>query len=254
MTPNAPVPTLDELTARFLAEAAISEADEASEVEPYEVIGGFQPSAGELWRESRQALHGFTKDPAAAPPEWAAFVTHDSQSLNHVPSTLTPFAVGLFPQRLRNFAALSQNTFLRSPACVGKTPGFTGLRGWAGKALRGTDVTTLLAASGVLAALGDHTEAQTALNAAETFANPDQRAAVLNQRGSLAWLAGDTEAARDAWALAGANAPAQFNLGLYHLTQGANAAAVEAFAAAEASLPESSGWCHLTRLFATLAS
>ena len=181
-------------------------------------------------------------------------MTHDSQSLNHVPSTLTPFAVGLFPQRLRNFAALSQNTFLRSPACVDKTPGFTGLRGWAGKALRGTDVTTLLAASGVLAALGDHTEAQTALNAAETFANPDQRAAVLNQRGSLAWLAGDTEAARDAWALAGANAPAQFNLGLYHLTQGANAAAVEAFAAAEASLPESSGWCHLTRLFATLAS
>ena len=254
MTPHDAIPTLDELTARFLAATAEGEEADASEVEPYEVIGGFQPSAGELWRESRQALHGFTRDPAAAPPEWAAFVTHDSQSLNHVPSTLTPFAVGLFPQRLRNFAALSQDTFLRSPACVAKTPGFTGLRGWAAKALRGNDVTTLLAASGVLAALGDHAEAQAALDAAATYANPDQRAAVVNQRGSLAWLAGDTDAARAAWESAGESAPARFNLGLYYLTQGANGAAAEAFAAAEATLPESSGWCHLTRLFATLAN
>ena len=248
------IPTLDELTARFLAATDTDSAGDASEVEPYEVIGGFQPSAGELWRESRQALHGFAKDPAAAPPEWAAFVTHDSQSLNHVPSTLTPFAVGLFPQRLRNFAALSQNTFLRSPARVGKTPGFSGLRGWAGKALRGTDVTTLLAASGVLAALGDHAEAEAALDAADNYANPDQKAAVVNQRGSLAWLAGDTDAARHAWEQAGDSAPAQFNLGLYYLTQGMNGPAAESFAAAEATLPESSGWCHLTRLFATLAS
>ena len=254
MSSNDPTPTLDELTARFLAATETADAGESSEVEPYEVIGGFQPSAGELWRESRQALHGFTRDPAAAPPEWAAFVTHDSQSLDHVPSTLTPFAVGLFPQRLRNFAALSQNTFLRSPARVGKTPGFTGLRGWAAKALRGNDVTTLLAASGVLAALGDHAEARAALDAAAAYANPDQRAAVTNQRGSLAWLAGDTDAARVAWEQAGESAPAMFNLGLYHLTQGSNGAAVEAFAAAEATLPESSGWCHLTRLFATLAS
>ena len=254
MSANELTPTLDELTARYLATAADADAGEPSEVEPYEVIGGFQPSAGELWRESRQALRGVSKDPLAVPPEWAAFVTHDSQSLDHVPATLTPFAAGLFPQRLRNFAALSQNTFLRPPARVGKTPGFTGLRGWAAKAVRGNDVATLLAASGVLAALGDHAEARGALDAAESFAQPDQHAAVTNQRGCLAWLAGDTDAAHAAWGQAGESAPALFNLGLYHLTHGSNGAAAEAFAAAGATLPETSGWCHLTRLFATLAS
>ena len=254
MSATHAVPTLEDLTARFLAEAVSAEADAASEVEPYEVIGGFQPSAGELWRESRQAMRGAARDHVAPPPEWAAFVTHDSQSLDHVPSTLTPFAVGLFPQRLRNFAALSQDAFLRPPARVGRTPGFSGLRGWASQALRGTDVPMLLAASGVLAALGDHAEAQAALGVAENYANPGQRAAVVNQSGCLAWLAGDTEAAKAAWSRADDYAPAQFNLGLYHLTNGANPDALKAFAAAEASLPESSGWCHLTRLFATLAS
>ena len=65
MTPHDAIPTLDELTARFLAATAEADEGDGSEVEPYEVIGGFQPSAGELWRESRQALHGSARSRSA---------------------------------------------------------------------------------------------------------------------------------------------------------------------------------------------
>jgi tetratricopeptide (TPR) repeat protein len=247
-------PTLDQLAARYLASAVVEE-DASAEVEPYEVIGGFQPSPAELWHESRAAIRGGRTAHIAslAPPEWAAFVTHDSHGLDHVPATLTPFAAGLFPQRLRNFAALSSEAFLRTPAGVPRTPGFTGLRSWAAKSLRGVDLPAIMTASGVLAALGDHAEARAALATAEAVATPADRPALLNQRGCLAWLAGDTDAAKADWLAAGDFAPAQFNLGLYYLTHGEAAPAVECLSAAEETLPETSGWCHLARLFSALA-
>ena len=230
-------PTLAVLTARFLARASVDAAP-AGEVEPYEVAGGFRAAPADLWREAHAALNVV---PSPAPADWAAFTTLDAVG------GAVPFAAGLFPQRLRTLADVSG--FPHGPA--GTVDGFSGLKAWAVKAAKSGDASRSLVAAGVLSTLGDDAGATAALAAAERAGG--RTAAWHNQSGACAWAAGRTPEAVESWALAGDHLPARFNRGLAALAAGDKPAAVEHLEAAASGLPETSGWCHLARLYLLMA-
>ena len=249
--PNA-VPNLDDLMARFLASAGGTEIDAAleSEVEPHEVIGGFRAAATQLWREGLAVFAGVTTEKVTTPPEWAGFAaleTHKS----------SPFAAGLFPQSLREISPLLTGGELTSLKPTGKPapiPGFSALRSWCQKNLSQGHAATLLVTSGILAGLGDFTQAKAALLAAEPLCDGPLRALWHNQHAAVLWMSGEVSQAVAAWEQAEACVPARFNLGMANLLTGNKPVVVQHLTVAATSLPDSSGWCHLARLYLALAS
>lgn len=231
-------PTLAELTARFLAQAP-SGAASGGEVTPHEIAGGFRASASDLWREAFVAPG---TAPSPCPADWASFAESES-ALGAVPC-----AAGLFPQRVRNLADVSNLGCVR----VKSVDGFNGLKSWAARASAGADANLTLVAAGVLAGLGDGVGAQSALANARRLGG--ETAAYWNQLGATAWLAGDSAAAESAWRDAGDHAPARFNLGLAALVAGRSDEARVALASAASRMPASSGWGHLARLYSALAA
>ena len=231
-------PTLAELTARFLAQPPVDVAVEG-EVTPHEVAGGFRATAAELWRETFVAL---STTATVSPGDWASFVAAD------VALGAVPCAAGLFPQRVRNLADVSKL------ACHAVKPivGFSTLKTWANKAADGSDANAALVAAGVLASLGDSVAARKSVEQARKLAG--ETAAYWNQLGAVAWLSGDADAASAAWANAGDDAAAEFNLGLAALVGGKPIEARVAFLKVAGRMPATSGWGHLARLYAALAA
>ena len=228
-------PTLAELTARFLAQPPVA-AEPDGEVTPHEVAGGFRAAAPELWCEAFVAL-GVV--PTAAPGEWAALAGADL-ALGAVPC-----AAGLFPQRVRSLADVTELACRR----VKPVAGFPGLKAWANRATAGTDANACLVAAGLLAGLGDDSAARAALSAAHAMIG--DAAAYWNQLGACEWLAGDDEAARAAWTRAGDHPAARFNLGLASLVAGDAQTHLQSVAD---RFPAGSGWGHLARLYLALAA
>ncbi len=242
MTPQTPrptAPTIAALTARFLQRSA--EAAATTEVEPHEVSGGFRAAPADLWREAHAAA-GIA--PTPVPAEWPAYTAADAAA------GPVPFAAGLFPQRVRTLAAATAPTAMPVPP----VSGFTGLKSWVAKETKVGDFGRRLVAAGVAAGVGDHAAADAALKAAEAVATPAQQPLWRNQAGACAWLAGRPAEAVMHWDQAGELLAARFNRGLAALAAGDTSAAGSHFAAAAAGLPESSGWCHLARLYRVLAA
>ena len=231
-------PTLAELTARFLAQPPVA-VEPGGEVTPHEVAGGFRAAASELWREAFVAL-GVT--PTAAPGEWATLATADL-ALGAVPC-----AAGLFPQRVRSLADVTDL------ACRRAKPvnGFPGLKSWANRATAGKDMNAALVAAGLLAGLGDEPAARAALEAARALGG--ETPAYSTQLGACEWLAGNAEAARLAWANAGDHPAARFNLGLAALVAGDVVEAKSHLKPVADRFPAGSGWGHLARLYLALAA
>lgn len=231
-------PTLAELTARFLAQEPTAVAL-GGEVVPHEIVGGFRASTADLWREAFVAL-GVA--PVPCPGDWASFADSD------VALGAVPCAAGLFPQRVRSLADLSQLFCVR----VKPVDGFAGLKTWAVNAGRGQDVAAALVAAGLLAGLGDEAGAAIALANAATIGG--ETPAYFNQLGACAWLRGDRDAAESAWRRAGGDAAVQFNLALAALVAGRSTEARDLFHTVAARMPASSGWGHLARLYIALAA
>ena len=244
MTPITAQPSLRDLTARFLAAKAAAPVDSVddSEVQPHEVIGGFQTPVRATWDEATAAfrLFGVTAEKLACPPEWAAFVALETKIV------AVPLAAGLFPQRFRKLPGQVTAADCESHA-VPQVNGFSGLRGWVRKALKSGSPTQLLVAAGVAAQLGDWDDAETALTEAEALCDGPWKAVLANQRAAVAWLQGKPEEARQLWNQV-SNEVNGFNRGL---AQTGTARRAE-YATATAALPEASGWRHLAALYQLL--
>jgi hypothetical protein len=243
-TRTAGQPSLDELMARFLARACGDIGPECGDVEPHEVTGGFRAASATTWDEARAVFQLFGVEPEklAPPPDWASFAALASSV------AAVPLAAGLFPQRVRTIPALS------GPAALpDHTPGFSGLREWVRKALESRSPTTLLVAAGVAAGLGDWSDAEAALEAAEAVCEGRWRAAWVNQRAAVQWLRGRSAEAAATWATAEAEAPVAFNRGMAELfgRQPGRGAAMLRDAAGR--LPADSGWSHLAQMYLMLA-
>jgi len=242
MTPPNAQPSLHELTARFLANRAASPVDSIeSEVQPHEVIGGFQAPVKATWDEATAALRflGVSPEKLACPPEWAAFVALETDLV------LVPLAAGFFPQRFRKLPGQVAQAKHRS---VSQVPGFSGLRGWVRKALKSGSPTQLLIAAGIAAQLGDWADAETALSEAEAVCTGDWNAALKNQRAAVAWLKGEAVVARQQWAQLD-HPTSAFNRS-FGMVSGHEKN--DELLAATKDLPETSGWRHLASLYQLL--
>ena len=244
MTPITAQPSLRDLTARFLASKAAApfEAVEDSEVQPHEVIGGFQTPVRATWDEALAAfrLFGVTAEKLACPPEWAAFVALETNLVS------IPLAAGLFPQRFHKLPG-QVTAADTNPRPTQQVAGFSGLRGWVRKALRSASTTQLIVAAGVAAQLGDWADAEAALTEAEALCDGPWKAVLANQRAAVAWLQGNTAQATQIWSQ-GTTPVNAFNRGL---SQTGEVRRSE-FTAASAALPETSGWRHLAALYQLL--
>jgi hypothetical protein len=240
-------PSLDALMTRFLAARAggPAPASDSGEVVPHEVAGGFRPTANLTWEEALAVFRLFDVEAEnlTCPADWAAFAALESRAV------AVPLAAGLFPQRVRQVPALTDEPATEPTTTVA---GFAGLRGWLLKALRSQSATTLLVAAGVAAGLGDWAEADEALQRAEPLCTGPWRAVWLNQRAAHDWLRGRRAEAVAAWAQLDADKVIAFNHGMANLFAGRPVEAETALKQAAKVLPDSSGWCHLAKLYRSL--
>ncbi len=237
-------PSLRDLTARYLAKQATSPvAADESEVEPYEVLGGFRPTAAQTWADAVAPLAavGLSVNGLACPPEWAAFAASGG------PTAAVPLAAGYFPQRVSDPSALFAGR--QTPAAAERVPGFDALRQWVAASVGSGSAARLLLAAGVAATLGDALTANAMLAAAEPLCGVNGRSAWENQQAAVRFVAGQ---AADWSNVAG---PAgDFNAGMVALFAGKPADAVAPLRRAAEALPASSGWSALAGLYATLAA
>ena len=240
-------PSLHELMTRFLAaKGTVTDAVVGTEVEPYEVIGGFHAPTKTTWDESTAAfrLFGVATEQIPCPPEWAAFAALDGRR------SVVPLAAGFFPQAVRDVSRLT----LTSPLpTVPPADGFPGLRSWVTTALRSQSPAALLLAAGVAANLGDIAEADAALIAAKNICTEQwqpilevQKSAVLAARGSFA-------DAVSVLAASGGHPVTVFNRGLLSLVLGQADEGIRSLKRATVAIPDNSGWRHLALLYCSVA-
>jgi hypothetical protein len=228
------LPSLSELTQRFLAGEFSETPSMSDEVTPYEVVGGFTASASELWQEATI----FLNLRMAMPPEWASFCQWES------PLLLVPFAVGLYPQQNRDFAKLSAAIEAGAKPKPRMIEGFSSLKKWAKEAMG----PAALVASGVMANLGDFALASQSLSAAKSHVAQD---IFQNQAGAIAWLQGDEKSAVSNWKQSGHDL-AQRNLALVNLL-GVDKSQAFATLSDVSELRATSGWSYYSQLLAAFA-
>ena len=249
-------PSLDELTARFMARRSTGADDGAdlatAEVEPHEVMGGFRTDSRVGWTEVTGYFR-LLKLPAekmAAVAEWASYAGMPAATF------ALPMAAGMFPQQVREFQPLLGTDDLSEfkPERNAKPiPGFGGLRGWAAKAGKGKSPAAALVAAGLTAGLGDTAAADAALQAAEPLCGDEWRAAWENQRAATLWLTGRHAEALAAWDSMADSPAVTFNRGMARLFLNRSAESVAYLERAATQLPDHSGWSHLANLYLSLA-
>lgn len=252
ITETAGQPTLNDLMVRFLAtrsDAASWAAVEPgeSEVEPHEVAAGFRVDARAAWSEATAAV---ANAPKAPPPEWATLVGQPTAVF------AVPMAAGNFPQCVKDLQPLL-NRFepaeLRPSGEALPSPGLSGLRTWVAREAKKPAATAALLAAGVARVIGDLDWSDELLADAEARCGGDLRAVWENERAAWLWQRGRCAEALSAWEQMATAPTIQFNRGMALLFLGRPTDAAAALTAAAESLPETSGWADLARLYLAVA-
>jgi tetratricopeptide (TPR) repeat protein len=247
-------PKLGDLIAGFLSRQAETRAAGIAtvdgEVMPYEV-GPVQPLDPKLaWDESLTALAYCGQSAPArmkAPPHWAQLVA------GHESIVAIAFAVGNFPQLMRNFHAVLT---LPNLAEVRPTPGRPApaddLLPWANQIAEKKKFPEMLLAAGALRLARHFEEAEKFVFSHDAGIPAEWREAWENEKAALAWHQGRADDARRLWDSLGDSVPVLFNRGMAALFSNDLIAAKKHLSAAVAKLPSSSAWHHLGRLYLTL--
>jgi tetratricopeptide (TPR) repeat protein len=268
-SPQPAQPRLSELLARYLRQPAHPRTSREVELHNLlEVSVDLELS----WAEATRVLsywHPDSKVGALQPPEDWSFLVENNQ---HELVAATPFALGNYPQIVRNVQSLLQGGDLSSlrpakadawraggvsPSRESDVPGrqesHPGLQHWADKlARKGREPQTLLAA-GVLRLARHFDEAGELLERAEKAGASKWLAARSNEKAALAWHRGDAEAAADLWRSQAGSVPVLFNRGMADLFLGKAAKARSWLGKVVEQLPDDDGWHHLGRLYLVLA-
>jgi hypothetical protein len=236
-------PRLADLTAGFLnraedAEVLAAAADAFGEVQPHEVAVGFRAEPRTAWAAGFEAATAFGQPApvATTPADWGTLVArHDAVAA-------LPFALGNYPQRVRDLGTLFATEKLGDllPTAVESADAPTGLVKWAGKA-------DPLVAAAVMRAARDFDQADRLLSEVPSDAT------TANEAAALLWHRGEYAKAAAAWAKLPESVPVRFNRGMAALFLGRSAEAAAHLKAAVAGLPETSAWHHLASLYLTLA-
>lgn len=248
-------PSIAALTAGFLgrtadAEALAAAADAIGEVEPHEVSIGFRAEPGLAWRESLEVLAAFGRStsPIPAPGDWGGLVVRQEAV------AAMPFALGNYPQRVRDVGSLIGATDLGKllPEKVESAPASIGLVKWGARHLQDGELPRSLIAAANYRAARDFTRAEEALKGLKVSAGAEWSAVVANEEAAILWHRGEYAKAADRWAKLSDSVPVQFNRGMADLFLG-RPGAVDHLRAAVAGLPDTSAWHHLASLYLALA-
>jgi hypothetical protein len=259
MTPTShtgnPPPSLPDLLAGYLQRQALAQADglgspDSGEVVPFEAAPVQPVDARLAWTEALVALHFFARpaqtERLSAPPDWPALVT------GREPVLALAFAVGHFPQLLRDFQPL-----LHSPAHERRSESrplaVASLVDWVENIAKKKSFPELLLGIGCLRLACHFDKAEEIVRTLGPAVPADWKPAWANEQAALAWHRGRTEEAAASWSGQHDSVPVQFNRGMAALFLGQADQARTHLAAAVAGLPEDSGWHHLGRLYLTLA-
>jgi hypothetical protein len=251
-------PSLSDLMARYLGRQTAAQgmgfvrAEAADEVVPFEAVPVRPVDARVAWDEATAVLRHFqpgTDTPTrTAPPDWASLVA------GHEPATALAFAVGNFPQLVRDWQPLLQATDL--PALRRTTmrslPA-AGLVEWADQVTSQGCFPDILLAVGALRLAREYDRAAAILQSREALVPSEWRGAWANEQAALAWHRGHADEAAALWRAQPTSAPVLFNRGMAALFLGHRADARTALGKAVTQLPEDGAWHHLGRLYLALA-
>lgn len=250
-------PSLQELTKRFLAsrsdaDGSAVESGAGGEVEPHEVAAGFRTDPRTAWADALAALPRTDAAalPGAIPADWAGMVNQP------VAVHALPFALGSFPQRVKDLHPLLTAAKLSDLAPkAGSLPisGLSGIRSHVTQLASKHQSETMLRAAGLARSIGDLAMAEEVLTNAEPLKGTEFRSAWENERAALLWSQGRCEAALAAWEAMPETAASVFNRGMAMLFLDRARDAKASLAKAVAMIPESSGWHALARLYLSLA-
>lgn len=252
-------PSLQDLTIRFLAsrsDAAFATAVESgagSEVEPHEVAAGFRIDPRLAWVDAMAAIaprSDATTSPGTVPADWAGLVGQPVAVLAQ------PFAIGHFPQRVRDLHPLLTGTKpseLRPKTASHPTTGLNGLRSHVAQLATKHQSETMLRAAGLARGMGDLQLSEELLTKAEPLCGSEFRPVWENERAALLWQQGKCEAALAAWEAMAETPQSLFNRGMALLFLGKAAEARPMLTQAAERISETSGWNALAHLYLALA-
>ena len=250
-------PSLQDLTLRYLAsrsdaDGSAVESEAGSEVELHEVAAGFRTDPRTAWTDAQAALARTDAAtlPGSVPADWVGLVSQP------VAVHALPFAVGNFPQRVKDLHPLLAGAKLSDlapkPGAL-PLPGYTGLRSHVSQLATKHQSETMLRAAGLARAVGDLAIAEDLLTKAEPLKGTEYRSAWENERAALLWQQGKSEAALAVWEAMPETATSLFNRGMALLFLDRAAEARRCLAKAVDMIPETSGWNALARLYLALA-
>jgi tetratricopeptide (TPR) repeat protein len=233
---------LERLTATHMA--GFGHVADEGEVEPYDAIPARPVDARVAWAEAAAAAH--VGRPGKAPADWPALVAA------HEPVTALAFALGNFPQLVRDLHPLWQADNLAStrPSGDARPLPAPSVREWAARA---TDPGTKLLAAGVLRLARQFEQAEALLNECRQSLPAEWQATWANEWAALEWHRGRADAALAAWRSQPESVTVLFNRGMAALFTGHTAEARTALDRAAKQLPEDNPWHHLARLYLSLA-
>jgi len=223
-------------------------AEPGDEVLPYDSIP-VQPLDPKLaWDETRGVLKAFggltAPQHLPVPPEWPQLVA------GHEPAVALAFALGNYPQLVRNLQPLLTEGDLTAwrPRPQRSLAG-PALLDWAN---RQTEPFSRLLTAGVLRLAREYTRASEILGNGSELKG-EWKALWVNEMAALAWHRGLAEEALTLWRGQPESAPVLFNMGMAALFLGKPAEARDWLRRAVAALPDSSSWHHLGQLYLALA-
>ena len=255
--PRMTPPTLADLTMRFVnrpidAASIEAEAGALGDVEPHEVSVGFRADPRLAWQEGLAVLAATglrdTGKPLTAPSEWSAVV------VRHESIATQPFAIGNYPQRVRDLTALLQAKDLSQLRPIGDTRMVSpSLRSWAAKQAEKAQFPQALQAAGILRSAHDFEQAEKVLNDLRDNVPEQWKTAFANEEATLMWQMGSVDKAAAIWDQLPENPAVLFNRGMAALFLNQTTKARENLKKAIAVLPETDGWHHLASLYLALA-
>jgi len=252
---RVPQPPLSELLGRYLQEqTAAHESGMAlpeglGEVLPHDAAPAQPIDPRTAWTEALTALRFFHDGPGVAvPPDWPTLV------VTHEPETALAFAIGNFPQLVRNLLPLWQTKDLKAlcPRSTAPAPA-AALVDWATETLRKGAFPQGLLAVGALRLCHQFDVADDLVREHAAKVPAAWRVAWANECAALAWHRGRTHEAAESWKQQEESVPVLFNRGMAGLFLGDRAEARTALSSAVSRLSEDSAWHHLGRLYLALA-
>lgn len=247
MNAGTPVqPSLESLMAGYLKRQAEAEAlglgrGEGLEVTPYEA-GPVQPIDPKVAFDEGLAVlaHFGVSAKMKAPAGWVALVAQAE------PQVAIAFAVGNYPQLVRDFHTLLQQTDLAALRPIAQGPlSVPALNEWLDRGVDGPQ--TVLA----VAACRMTRQFDVAHRFLAQPAPAGWEAVWENERAALLWHEGKANEAIALWRAQPTSLPVRFNLAMAELFTGGKAATLLENVMSE--LPERSAWYHLARLYHTLS-